>query len=209
MRDGQPDVKVIDFGIAKALTGEYGGATFATGAGGVVGTYESMSPEQLEGSADIDTRSDVYSLGALLYDLLSGSKPFSSESFRRSSDQERQRLIRETEPPRPSTKLAGMGAQAEAAAVAAARQTTPSQLARTLVRELEWIPLKALRNERARRYQTVAQLADDVANYLNGRPLLAAPESSFYRLRKWSRRHQAGLVAAAAVVLLTVVAAGL
>ena len=201
MADGEPSVKVIDFGVAKALTGDrLTDRTQFTEYGQVVGTYDSMSPEQAAGSADIDTRSDVYSLGSLLYELLTGAKPFDDTTLARAADEEKRRIIREVAPPRPSTRVSGLGK--EGAAVAAARQEKIESLARDLKSELEWIPLKALRKERDRRYASPLALADDVRNYLEGRPLVAAPESRVYRLRKWAARNRAALATAAAFLSL-------
>ncbi|MGH7179268.1 MAG: tetratricopeptide repeat protein [Tepidisphaeraceae bacterium] len=203
LHDNKPVVKVIDFGIAKALTGDkLTEQTFNTERGQIIGTYETMSPEQAEGSPDIDTRTDVYSLGVLLYELLSGVKPFDSETLRKAADAEIKRIIREVEPPRPSTKLSGLGE--EATKIASARREDLSALSKRLHSELEWIPLKAIRKERDRRYASPLQLAEDIQNYLEGKPLLAGPESRAYRVRKFARRNWHGLVAAAAIALLLV-----
>src|SRR4051812_11054813 len=149
LQDGRPTVKVIDFGIAKALTGDrLTDATFNTGQGRIIGTYDSMSPEQADGSPDIDTRTDVYSLGVLLYELLAGAKPFDQATLARAADQEIRRIIREVEPARPSTRLTALGATA--AKLAEVRQVKVEQLAQALRSELEWIPLMAMRKERQR-----------------------------------------------------------
>ena len=200
-QDGVPAVKVIDFGIAKAIGGDRGatGHTFFTAHGQAIGTYDSMSPEQADGSPDIDTRTDVYSLGVMLYELLTGAKPFDPFTLARSADAEIKRIIRDVEPPRPSTRLSSLGA--DAAALAGRRQAKLEALASRLRSELEWIPLKAMRKERGRRYASPAQLADDLRRYLEGKPLLAGPETRVYRVRKFVHRNRAGvLIAAIAIV---------
>jgi eukaryotic-like serine/threonine-protein kinase len=207
LQDGSAAVKVIDFGIAKALTTDrLTDLTVNTAQGRAIGTYECMSPEQVEGSPDIDTRTDVYSLGVLLYEMLTGTKPFDHSTLSSSTDAEIRRIIREVEPQRPSTRLTLLGK--DASALAERRQARLDVLARQLRNELEWIPLKAMRKERARRYASPAQLAEDIRNYLEGRPLLAGPESRGYRLKKYVGRHRSGLLTAAAVstVLVSTVA---
>ncbi len=202
LHDGKPTAKVIDFGIAKALTGDrLTEKTFNTDRGVAIGTYETMSPEQAEGSPDIDTRTDVYSLGVLLYELLTGAKPFNPDTFARVADHEIRRIIREVEPPRPSTRLSALGEVAPR--VAALRRQQLDALTRELRGELEWIPLKAMRKERDRRYVSAHQIAEDIQNYLEHHPLIAGPESRSYRLRKYLKRNR-GPVAAVTVVVLTV-----
>jgi serine/threonine protein kinase len=201
--DGKAVVRVIDFGVAKALTGDrLSDRTFNTQRGQAIGTYESMSPEQADGSPDIDTRTDVYALGVLLYELLSGGKPFERETFANAADGEIRRVIREVEPPRPSTRLSSMGEAGTK--IAAARRAQLDALANQLQSELEWIPLMAMRKERDRRYASALELADDVRNYLENRPLRAGPESIAYRLRKHVSRNKAALGAAAAIIMLLV-----
>ena len=193
-------VKVIDFGIAKALTGErLAEQTYNTARGQVMGTYESMSPEQASGSPDIDTRTDVYSLGVLLYELLCGFTPFEAKVLGKASPQEARHIICELEPTLPSTRL--RGAAGAAAPIAAARRTSVEQLSQTLRAELEWIPMMALRKERERRYTSVQQLAADVRNYMDCKPLAAGPETGTYRLKKMLRRHRLSVGAAAAVAI--------
>ncbi len=200
LRDGKPTAKVIDFGIAKALTADrLTDATFNTELGHVIGTYETMSPEQADGSPDIDTRTDVYSLGVLLYELLAGTMPFDHDSLAHAAENEIKRIIREVEPPRPSTKLTSLGGTATR--IASLRRAQLDVLCKELRSELEWIPLKAMRKERDRRYSSAQQLADDIENYLQHRPLVAGPESQVYRLRKFAKRHRASLAAAAIVLL--------
>jgi serine/threonine protein kinase len=168
-----------------------------------VGTLEYMSPEQADCSPDIDTRTDIYSLGVLLYEVLTGEKPFDRETLPR-SDAEIRRVIREVDPPRPSTKLTQ---SREAKHAASARRAAVEELARALRSELEWIPLKALRKDRNERYDSASQMADDIENYLSGRPLLAAPESAMYRFRKFLVRHKAPVGVAAAFMVMTTLAA--
>ena len=199
MHDGKPHAKVIDFGIAKATEQQLGGETMHTRLGQWVGTPLYMSPEQSEGSADVDTRSDVYSLGVLLYELLTGSTPFVTTADDDTSVSELQRMIREVDPPRPSARLST--STATLPQLAAARSTEPKRL-RTLLRgELDWIAMKAIEKEVERRYQTANALANDVLRYLAGEPVVAAPPSTVYRLRKFLTRHRGPVIAAAMVVL--------
>ncbi len=203
MHDGKPMAKVIDFGIAKALTGDrLTEQTFNSYRGQVIGTYDSMSPEQASGSADIDTRTDVYSLGVLLYELLCGVKPFDPKMLARAADEEIKRIIQKVEPGRPSTRLASLGKAAEE--VAAARQASIDALAKQFRQELEWIPLMAMRKERERRYASPLQLSEDLDNYLKGNRLLAGPESTAYRVRKFVGRNKSALASIAAIIVLLV-----
>jgi serine/threonine protein kinase len=205
--DGKPMVKVIDFGVAKALTGDrLADQTFVTSSGQMIGTYESMSPEQAEARADVDTRTDVYSLGALLYELLSGLPPFDPAMLSRSADLEIRRIIREIDAPRPSARLLQLGDSA--ANIASARQTRLQPLAGQLRRELEWIPLMAMRKERARRYASPLELARDVENYLNLQPLQAGPDSQLYRVGKFARKRRMPLIMSAIALLLIVALTG-
>jgi WD40 repeat protein len=162
-----------------------------------------MSPEQADlVNQDIDMRSDIYSLGVLLYELLTGTLPFEREALRKAAFGEIQRIIREEEPPRPSTKLSSLGD--EATEIVQNRQTELSSLIKRLYKELEWIPLKAMRKERGHRYQSASAFADDIRNYLNGSPLIAGPESGIYRIRKFVRRHRAAVTGITAVMLVLV-----
>jgi len=196
---------VIDFGIAKALAGRLTEHTIFTAFGQLIGTPEYMSPEQAEqAETEIDTRSDVYSLGVVLYELLTGGVPFDAKMLRAAGVAAIQKIIRETAPPRPSTRLSTMGG--ESTAVAAARHMALSELESQLRRELEWIPLKALRKDRHERYRSASELADDVGNYLAHRPLIAGPESAAYKARKFVRRNKVA-VAAAAVVAASLITA--
>jgi len=202
MQGDRPVPKIIDFGIAKATTQSLTDATVFTYQGQLLGTPEYMSPEQVDlATQDIDTRSDIYSLGVVLYELLAGVLPFESESFTKVGLAEIQRTIREDEPASPSIRLTQMGDKAKG--IAESRGTHVVPLARRLHRELEWIPLKAMRKDRCRRYRSASEMADDVRNYLNGLPLLAGPETAIYRVQKFVRKH-AGSVATVALVAVAV-----
>jgi serine/threonine protein kinase len=174
---GAPAVpKVIDFGVAKAIQQPLTDRTLQTEQGQLIGTPEYMSPEQAaRGVLDVDTRSDVYSLGVLLYELIAGVQPIPSDVLRDAGYEQVQRILRETEPPRPSTRLSTL-AGADATRIAQRRRTALPTLLRALRSELEWIPLKAMRKDREQRYGSASELADDVRNYLDGRPLTAGPE---------------------------------
>jgi WD40 repeat protein len=207
LHDGQPVPKVIDFGIAKATSLELTEKTLFTRYAQMIGTPEYMSPEQAEMSGlDIDTRTDIYSLGVLLYQLLTGALPFDPETLRASGYTEIRRTIVEEEPPRPSTRLSSLGKEAEK--IAERRGTKISLLVARLRRELEWIPLKAMRKDRTRRYRSASELADDIKNYLKGNPLIAGPETSLYLVKKFVRKHTgsvATVVIVAAVIILGLV----
>ncbi len=195
--------KIIDFGIAKAITQPLTDKTFVTFQGQLLGTPEYMSPEQVDLAAqDIDTRSDIYSLGVVLYELLAGVLPFESESFAKVGLAEIQRTIREDEPASPSMRLTSLGEKAKTIAESRGTQVVP--LARRLHRELEWIPLKAMRKDRCRRYRSASEMADDIRNYLTGLPLLAGPETTLYRVQKFVHKH-AGSVATVALVAVAIV----
>jgi serine/threonine protein kinase len=198
LEDHAPRAKVIDFGVAKAVGQPLTEQTLYTYAGELIGTPEYMSPEQADTNPlDIDTRSDIYSLGIVLYELLCGTVPFDPAILRTAGVSGIQRIIREVEPPRPSTKLGSLGERAHD--VARSRQTQLAALEKELHSELEWIPLKAMRKERDRRYGSAAQLAEDIHNYLQKRPLLAGPESKLYRLRKFARRNRSPIAAVSAL----------
>jgi serine/threonine protein kinase/tetratricopeptide (TPR) repeat protein len=195
-QDGAPHAKVIDFGIAKA-TQPLTDRTLHTEARQVVGTLQYMSPEQAEGSLDIDTRTDVYALGVMLYELLAGSTPFDRETFQSTPSNDWQRLIRDVEPQRPSMRIT----QSKAAlpTLAAARRVEQHVLFSLVRGELDWIAMKAIEKDRARRYATANDLAADVARFRRGEAVDAAPPSTSYRLRKLLRRHRGPVIAATIV----------
>jgi eukaryotic-like serine/threonine-protein kinase len=192
--------KVIDFGLAKALAGHIANATAMTNFETVVGTLAYMSPEQAEiGRQDIDTRSDVYSLGAVLYELLTGTTPLAEDRLANVSYVEALRRIREEEARRPSAQLLQ---SPELVKIAGLRQYDPARLPKLLRGELDWIVLKALDKDRNRRYETVNGLARDLQRYLTGEPVEAAPPSATYRTRKFVAKHRAWLATATAFVML-------
>ena len=201
--DGRPQPKVIDFGVAKATRGDLSEMTLMTQHGLVVGTPEYMSPEQAElTGSDVDTTTDIYSLGVVLYELLTGALPFDPVALRREGLTGIQRMLRDTEPPAPSAKVVTLGGVGSS--VASNRRTDVSSLRRELSGELDWIVLKAMDKERARRYASASELSADVERYLMGEPVLARPASTTYRLRKFAQRHRVG-VAAALVIALSLV----
>ena len=195
--------KVIDFGIAKALGADELGRTMVTEAGQLVGTPEYMSPEQADASADVDTRTDVYSLGVVLYEILVGALPFDSDAIRSGGFLAIQRAIRELPTPRASTRLFAQGASS--GEIAKRRSVTLRDLHRILKTELEWIPLKAMSKERDRRYVSAHALAEDLRAYLAGQPLVAGPESTAYRARKFLARNRLAAIAAS-IILLSILA---
>ena len=206
-QDDQAVPKIIDFGVAKALSQPLTERTLVTEQGQLFGTPEYMSPEQAEmANEDIDIRSDIYSLGVLLYVLLAGVLPFDSDTLREGGVDRIRRFIRETDPKTPSTRLTKLGE--EATAIAQNRRTQIQILTRNLRKELEWIPLKAMRKERAERYQSASELATDVENYLNGAALIAGPQSTVYKLKKFIRKNRAlvsGIISVFIVLLAGVV----
>jgi serine/threonine protein kinase len=199
--DGKPTPRIIDFGLAKAATA-VPGETLFTQVGAFLGTPGYTSPEQADPNVpDIDTRTDVYSLGVVLYELLTGFLPFDTSKWKKQRLDEVLQELRETDPPRPSTKVSEN--QGTSPASAEARGIEPRQLATLLSGDLDWITLKALEKERERRYGTPSALAADVERYLQNRPVEARPESAAYRLRKYVRRNRVAVaVAAGATALL-------
>lgn len=201
--DGHPVPKIIDFGVAKATGHSLTDKTLVTGFGNIVGTLEYMSPEQAEfNQLDIDTRSDVYSLGVLLYELLTGSPPFSRTELEKAGMLEMLRVIREQEPSKPSTKLS----TAEGLpTLAANRGTEPAKLTKLVRGELDWIVMKALEKDRNRRYETANGFAMDVQRYLSDEAVLACPPSVRYRLKKFIQRNKTGAAVAALVLFFLVI----
>ena len=183
LHDGKPVAKVIDFGVSKALSQQLTEKSIYTAYGQMIGTPTYMSPEQAEMSGlGIDTRSDIYSLGVLLYELLTGQTPLDAKRLRSTAYAEILRLIREEEPPRPSLRVSTLGEQATM--IAQQRHTDPHQLRRDLSGELDWIVMKCLEKDRSRRYETATGLARDIERYLSDEPVEACPPSKLYRLRK-------------------------
>jgi serine/threonine protein kinase/tetratricopeptide (TPR) repeat protein len=200
LQDGAALVKVIDFGVAKALGQQLTDRTLFTGLAQLVGTPLYMSPEQAAlSNVDVDTRSDVYALGVLLYELLTGTTPFDRRRFREAGYDELRRIIREEEPPRPSTRLSTLGQAATA--VSAQRQSDPKRLGQLLRGELDWVVMKCLEKDRNRRYPTANDLARDVERYLRDEPVQACPPSALYRFRKAARRHKAALATGGLILL--------
>lgn len=204
--DGKPIPKVIDFGVAKATAGRLTNESLATLFGTVVGTLEYMSPEQAGFSgADIDTRSDIYSLGVILYELLTGLHPIDAGRLKKAALTEVIRMIREEEPSRPSTRLS---ADASLPSLAAVRQMEPKRLMTVLRGELDWVVMKCLDKQRDRRYQSAGDLSRDIQRYLADEPVEARPPSTLYRLRKYVRRHKGPITAASLLVIALLAVAG-
>ena len=195
--DGRPVPKVIDFGVAKATSQKLTERTMYTEVGQIVGTLEYMAPEQAElNNLDIDTRADIYSLGVILYELLAGSPPFTAQQLRGAAFTEMLRMIREVEPPKPSTRLSS---SAELPSIAANRKLEPGRLTRQVHGDLDWIVMKALEKDRGRRYDTPGNFAEDIERYLHHEAILARPPSAVYKLRKFAHRNRAVVLTAAAM----------
>ncbi len=222
--DGRPIPKIIDFGIAKATSARLTDKTYFTEHRQLIGTPQYMSPEQAEvAGVDIDTRSDIYSLGVLLYELLAGEPPFDARRLSAAPLAEIQRIIRDEEPPRPSLRLRTRAASSNivvlpsgeagrpstdlsAVDIARRRGTEPKLLARSLHGDLDWIVMRCLEKDRSRRYETAAALAGDITRYLSREPVSATPPSMGYKLRKFAQRHRGAVLAGAAIAATLVVA---
>jgi eukaryotic-like serine/threonine-protein kinase len=198
--DERPIPKVIDFGISKALSQQLTEKTLFTAYGQMIGTPLYMAPEQAQLTMrDVDTRSDVYSLGVLLYELLTGTTPFDRETLQKSGFDEMRRIIREVDPPRPSARISTMNAHL-LSTISARHHIDPRKLSASLRGELDWIVMKALEKDRNRRYETASGFAADVERYLADEPVQACPPSAAYRLRKFARRNRVALTFAALVL---------
>jgi serine/threonine protein kinase/tetratricopeptide (TPR) repeat protein len=207
LHDGTPVPKIIDFGIAKALGQQLTDKTLHTGFAQMIGTPLYMSPEQATlSNGDVDTRSDIYSLGVLLYELLTGTTPFAKERFSHVGYEELRRIIREEEPSKPSTRISTLGQAATT--VSTNRKSDPKRLNQLFRGELDWIVMKALEKDRNRRYQTVSAFAADVGRYLNDEAVEACPPSAMYRFRKFTRRNKAALGMAGFVFAVFIALAG-
>ena len=197
--DGKPVPKVIDFGLAKAMHHSLTEQSIYTAHGMMVGTPLYMSPEQAEhNNLDIDTRTDIYALGVILYELLTGTTPLEKAKMKRAAYDEVLRLIKEVEPPKPSTRLSG---SESLPSVAAQRGIEPTQLTRVITGDLDWVVMKALEKERGRRYETANGLAEDIRRHLADEPVSASPPSTSYRMKKFIRRNRAGVIAASAIAI--------
>lgn len=198
--DGKPFAKVIDFGIAKAIGQQLTDKTLFTLHAEFIGTPQYMSPEQAEGSLDIDTRTDVYSLGVLLYELLTGTPPFSAAELKLAAWEQFRKQIIEVDPPKPSLRLSASGPALPT--LATSRRTEPKRLGNLVRGELDWIVMKALDKDRKRRYETPTSLANDLQAYLAGEPVQAAPPSFAYRVRKFVRRYRGAVFATSALIVM-------
>ena len=202
LHDDSPVVKIIDFGVAKATQTELTEKTLFTHFEQFIGTPTYMSPEQAQFSGlDIDTRSDIYTLGVLLYELLTGSTPFDSKDLISAGYDEIRRIIKEDEPVRPSARLSTLG-NAELTTLARHRQTPVTKLPSLVRGDLDWIVMKALEKDRTRRYETANALAADIGCHLNDEPVSAAAPSTRYRLSKYVRKHR-GIIATAALITIS------
>ncbi len=205
LHDGEPVPKVIDFGISKAISQRLTEKTLFTAYGQMIGTPAYMSPEQAEMSGiDTDTRSDIYSLGVLLYELLTDTTPFDQETLQNAGFDELRRIIREVEPPRPSARVSTLNAGL-LSTISDRRHIDPRKLSHSYRGELDWIVMKALEKDRNRRYESASAFVTDVERYLNNEPVQACPPSTGYRLRKFARRNKGGLAVGALVLFFVVV----
>ncbi len=203
--DDHPVAKIIDFGISKAVQSKLVERTSFTELGQFIGTPAYMSPEQAGlGNSDVDTRSDIYSLGVLLYELLTGTTPIEEKTLRVAAYDQIQRMIREVEAPTPSTRITTMGEGASS--IAAVRRVEPKALSRTIRGEIDWIVMRCLEKDRARRYQSAGALSDDIGRHLHGDDVQARPPTKAYRFKKFVRRHAVGLVAGTLMLAVLVTA---
>ena len=199
LQDGKPIAKVIDFGVAKAIGQSLTGKTIYTRFASMIGTPAYMSPEQAEMSnVDIDTRSDIYSLGVLLYEILTGSTPFAGDRLESVGFDELRRIIREEEPPRPSARLSTLNADI-ASTISTNRQIEPSRLKSSVKGDLDWIVMKSIDKDRNRRYATAGALADDISRFLTEQPVEACPPSTWYRVSKFYKRNRIAITTACIV----------
>jgi WD40 repeat protein/serine/threonine protein kinase len=207
LQDGASLVKVIDFGIAKAMGQQLTDKTLFTNFAQLVGTPLYMSPEQAAlSNVDVDTRSDIYSLGVLLYELLTGTTPFDKDRFKEAGYDAIRRIIREEEPPKPSTRISTLGQSAKS--ISTQRHSDAKRLSQLFRGELDWIVMKALEKDRNRRYESASALAADVQRYLDDEPVQACPPSAGYRLRKFARRNKVALVTASMISVAALLAVG-
>jgi serine/threonine protein kinase/Tfp pilus assembly protein PilF len=203
VQDGKPVPKIIDFGVAKATNQRLTEKTVFTQQGYLIGTPDYMSPEQAEMSGlNVDTTTDIYSLGVLLYEMLVGALPFDPKTLRRAGFNEIRRIIREVDPPKPTTRLSGLGQLAKG--IAERRHTDVVSLAKQLRGDIDWIAMKAMEKDRTRRYASSSELAADIERHLKNEPVIACPPSTVYRVRKFVRRHRMGVSIAAAAVLVLI-----